>query len=150
LLTFEQFYNAKRLRQSCVTALERLEYLRYFRVALFHQKMNKVFQDYGECMRNENNIDDVLTLAWFKGWFGLTTITNNASKIKQPGQFEPHDQYVTEVGVQLLANAFSNHLQTKGYQINVSSAAEAQKMVLEFLKENEIKFYFDPKGSLQI
>ena len=149
LLTFEQFYNAKRLRQSCVTALERLEYLRYFRVALFHEKMNKVFQDYGECMRNENNIDDLLTLAWFKSWHGLGSITNNASKIKKPGNFEYHDQYVTEVGVQYLANAFTNHLEMKGDHINVNNTAEAQEMILEFLKENQIKFYFDPKGSLQ-
>ena len=44
LLTFLKFYDAKRLMQSGVTALERLEFISYFKVALFHGKMNKTFQ----------------------------------------------------------------------------------------------------------
>lgn len=42
LLTMERFYVAKRLRQGSVTAFERLEFLRFFRLELFHLKMNKV------------------------------------------------------------------------------------------------------------
>ena len=41
-LTFEKFYSAKGLSQTCVTALERFEFIKYFKVALFHMKMNKV------------------------------------------------------------------------------------------------------------
>ena len=41
LLTFQQFYVAKRLCQGSVTAVERLEFLRYFRIGLFHMKMSK-------------------------------------------------------------------------------------------------------------
>ena len=40
-MTFEKFWNAKRLSQTGVTALERKEYLAYFRIALFHTKMSK-------------------------------------------------------------------------------------------------------------
>ena len=40
-LTFEKFYVAKGLSQTCVTALERFEFIKYFKVALFHMKMNK-------------------------------------------------------------------------------------------------------------
>ena len=41
-LTFEKFYSAKGLSQSGVTALERKEFIKYFKIALFHLKMNKV------------------------------------------------------------------------------------------------------------
>ena len=41
-LTFEKFYSAKGLSQTCVKALERFEFIKYFKVALFHMKMNKV------------------------------------------------------------------------------------------------------------
>ena len=41
-LTFEKFYSAKGLSQTCVTALERFEFIKYFKLALFHMKMNKV------------------------------------------------------------------------------------------------------------
>ena len=40
-LTWQKFYDAKRSLQSAVTALERMEYVKYFKVALFHMKMNK-------------------------------------------------------------------------------------------------------------
>ena len=40
-LTFEKFYSAKGLSQTCVTALERFEFIKYFKLALFHMKMNK-------------------------------------------------------------------------------------------------------------
>ena len=40
-LTFQKFYDAKRSLQSAVTALERMEFINYFKVALFHMKMNK-------------------------------------------------------------------------------------------------------------
>ena len=40
-LTFQKFYDAKRSLQSGVTAIERMEFVKYFKVALFHMKMNK-------------------------------------------------------------------------------------------------------------
>ena len=40
-LTWQKFYDAKRALQSGVTALERLEFVKYFKIALFHMKMNK-------------------------------------------------------------------------------------------------------------
>ena len=87
-MTFWKFWDAKRLSQTGVTALERLEYLGNFRIALFHTKMSKIFMDYKASMRDEDNVDDVLTLSWFKAWLGLKSITNQESKIKKPGNFE--------------------------------------------------------------
>ena len=45
-LTFQKFYDAKRLMQPGVTAFERLEFLKYFKLALFHMKMNKVRKEH--------------------------------------------------------------------------------------------------------
>jgi hypothetical protein len=81
LLTFERFFLAKRSRKGSATALERLEYIRYFRVELFHLKMNKTFDDYKAAMKTEVNIDDVLTLGWFKGALGKISIIKNIYNI---------------------------------------------------------------------
>ena len=40
-LTWQKFYDAKRMLESSITALERKEYIKYFKLALFHMKMNK-------------------------------------------------------------------------------------------------------------
>ena len=82
-MTFQKFWDAKRLCQTGVTALERLEYLANFRIALFHTKMSKVFMDYKAAMRDENNVDDPLTMSHFKALLGLKNITNQESKIKK-------------------------------------------------------------------
>ena len=50
--------------------------------------MSKIFMDYKASMRDEDNVDDVSTLSWFKAWLGLKSITNQESKIKKPGNFE--------------------------------------------------------------
>lgn len=147
-LTFQRFFEAKRLCRTGVTAIERLEYLHYFRLALFHTKMSKVFMDYRACMVNDSNVDDILSLSWFKAYLGgLDRITNQESKIKKPGAFEFHDQFVTEVGIQFLINAFENFLEKNIDTVKVESELEAQKLILKFLDENGIVYYFDPEIS---
>ena len=98
LLTFERFYLAKRSRKASSTALERLEFIQYFRVELFHMKMNKTFDDYKACMKTDLNIDDVLSLGWFKGTLGMNSITNDASVMRKDGNFELHDQFISSIG----------------------------------------------------
>ena len=149
-MTFQKFFDAKRLCRTGVTALERLEYVHYFRLALFHTKMNKVFMDYKTCMISDENVnvDDVLTLSWFKAYLGgFDSITNQESKIKKPGSFELHDQFITELGLQFLTNAFENFLEMKGDTLKVESELDAQQLILDFLQENGIAFYFDPENS---
>ena len=47
LLTFQQFYVAKRLCQGSVTAIERLEFVRYFREAIkSDNRLNFNFKDF--------------------------------------------------------------------------------------------------------
>ena len=143
-LTFQKFYDAKRLLQPGVTALERLEFIKYFKVALFHMKMNKVIMDYRACMKNEDSIDDKLTLSWFRGWLGMDKkISNSESKMKKSGNFEIHDQFITELGIQFLANAFKNFLKNKSESINVNNGTDAQQLILDFLDESDIKYVFD-------
>ena len=146
-MTFWKFWDAKRLSQTGVTALERKEYLGNFRIALFHTKMSKIFMDYKASMKDEDNIDDILTLGWFKAWLGLKNITNQESKIKKPGSYEPHDQYITELGMQFMVNAFENFLATSNATIEITTEAQAEQLILDFLQQNEIKFYYDPGHS---
>ena len=99
-------------------------------------------QDYKSCMLSEVNIDDVLTVGWFKSWLGMK-ISNKAETIKRCGNFEVHDQFITECGFQLLVNAFENYLQRHPGVISVEDSSAAQKLVLDFLSESGIKFFLD-------
>ena len=88
--------------------------------------------DYGACMQDEDNITDQLTLNWFKAWLGgMDKISNSESNIKK--NFEIQDQYITEVGVQFLTNAFHNYIGENGVDINVNTKKEAQELILDFL-----------------
>jgi hypothetical protein len=98
-------------------------------------------------MKDEDNIDEILTLGWFKAWLGLKNITNQESKIKKPGSYEPHDQYITELGMQFMVNAFENFLATSNATIEITTEAQAEQLILNFLQQNEINFYYDPGHS---
>ena len=148
-LTFQRFYEAKRLCRTSVTAIERLEYLAHFRLALFHTKMSKTFMDYKACMVNDNNVDDPVTISYFKAYLGLDCISNQESKIKKTGAYEIHDQFVTEVGMQFLSNAFENYMEKNAETLNVETEADAQTLILDFLRQNQIFFYFDPESSVE-
>ena len=124
-LTFQRFYEAKRLCRTSVTAIERLEYLAHFRLALFHTKMSKTFMDYKACMVNDNNVVDILSVSWLKAYLGLDCISNQESKIKKTGAYEIHDQFVTEVGMQFLTNAFENYLDKNADKLSVESELDA-------------------------
>ena len=103
--------------------------------------------DYAACMKDEDNVDDKLTLAWFKGWLGgLDIISNTESKIKKMGNFELHDQFINELGIQFISNAFKNFLETNSDTISITDSAGAQKLILDFLDQNEIRFMFDSKN----
>ena len=96
------------------------------------------------------NIDDKLTLAWFKRWLGgLDIISNKESKIKKCGSFEVHDQFLSELGIQFLANAFKNYLENNSDSIDVTDSDKAQKLILDFLDKNEIRYFFAPNSEVE-
>ena len=98
--------------------------------------------DYGACMKDENNITDELSLSWFKAWLGgMDKISNSESNIKK--HFEIQDQYITELGVQFLTNAFQNYIGENGGEINVNTKKEAQDLILDFLDKSDIKYVFE-------
>ena len=106
--------------------------------------------DYGALMKNEDNIDDQLSLSWFKGWLGgLDIISNKEDRIKKPGCYEMHDQFINELGIQFLLNAFKNYLENHSDSFNVTSSDKAQSLILDFLDRNEIHFFYNPKGTVE-
>ena len=101
-------------------------------------------------MKDEDNIDDRLTLSWFKGWLGgLDIISNQESKIKKTGCFEMHDQFINELGIQFLSNAFKNYLENNSDSLSVTDSGKAQSLILDFLDKNEIRFFFDPDKGVE-
>jgi hypothetical protein len=104
--------------------------------------------DYRACMPDEDSIADKLTLSWFKAWLGgLDKISNSEDKIKKSGNFELHDQYITELGVQFLVNAFQNYLDKNTESLHVNTKAEAEKLIFDFLDKSDIKYVYDIKNA---
>lgn len=60
----------------------RLEYLGPFRLQLLHMKMKKIAQDYAECMKNENNFDDKLSVPWLSS-LSRVKVSNKSKDIKK-------------------------------------------------------------------
>ena len=101
--------------------------------------------DYKASMPCENNVDDIITLSYFKAYLGgLDIISNVESKIKKTGCFEVHDQFLTELGSQLLANAFYHYLEDKLDSISVTDRSSAEDLILNFLLEYKIHYLYDP------
>ena len=77
---------------------------------MLHLRMNKTIQDLECCMQTLVNVEDELSLGYFRTNPGLNQITNKAEEIKRCGQFEKHDQFLLEVGKEILISAFKTFL----------------------------------------
>ena len=62
----------------------------------------------------------------------------------KPGNFEIHDQFIMELGLQFLSNAFEHFLETTGDTLDVQNEADAEELILDFLAKYEIKFFYEP------
>ena len=118
LLTDVRFETCKRLRRMCVSATERFDYMNIFRLGTFHLYMNKVIQDIVAGMKQEVNVDEILSYGYFKTVLGLNHISNQPDFIKRDGNFEAHSQFCEEVGKELLIEAFKTFMKAPGCEIN--------------------------------
>ena len=143
LLTDVRFETCKRLRRMAVSAVERFDFLVYFRLGTFHMGMNKVIQDIQAGIKCEVNVEDTLSLGYFKTTLGLHHITNKADAIKKDGNFEYHAQFIEDIGTELLVEAFKHFVEKNDVHINETEDG-AVKLLLEFLKNLDIKYYYDP------
>ena len=142
-LTYERFESCKRLKQGSTSAFERYEFMPIFRIGMFHLRLNKTIQDYGCGMPVEVNIEDELSLGYFRTILGLNHISNNAENIKRCGEFERHDNFLLEVGKEILINGFKTFLTTyTAYSPRTTEGAK--NLIMKFLKKADIKFFYDP------
>ena len=112
---------------------------------MFHLRMNKSIQDLECGMPTEVNVDDELSLGYFRTYLGLNQITNKADNIKRCGEFEKHDQFLLEVGKEILIDAFKTFLRDNTASI-VKTTAGAISLILRFLSESDIKYFYDPEN----
>ena len=70
-LTKERFETCKRLAQSGASAVERFEFMPVFRIGMFHLRMNKTIKDLESCMPMLVNVEDELSLGYFRTTLGL-------------------------------------------------------------------------------
>ena len=148
LLTCDRFYVAKRLRRSAVTAYERLEYVKFFRPELFHLKMNKVQQDFAFTMNPDINAKDKLSVGWFNGLLDMSTkVTSNAATIKMSGCFELHDNFYMSIGKQFLLSGFKTFIKDIDLSQITQDFPSCKFLILEFLKNSGIEYFFDPESA---
>ena len=145
LLTDVRFETCKRMRRMAVTAVERFDFLKIFRLGTFHLGMNKVIQDVVAGMKSEVNVEDTLSLGYFKTTLGLHHITNNPDIIKKDGNFEHHSQFCEDIGSELLIEAFKTFVDKAEAPIEKTQDA-AVKFILDFLNTMDIKYYYDPEN----
>ena len=145
LLTDVRFESCKRLRRMGVSAVERFDFLKIFRLGTFHMHMNKIMQDIVAGMKAEVNVDDVLSLGYFKTVLGLQNISNSPDVIKKDGNYEYHSQFCEEIGTELLIGAFKTFADKSGEPVEKTEKA-AVKFILDFLEEVDIKYHYDPEN----
>ena len=106
-------------------------------------RMAKTIQDLVACMPTELNREDEISLGYFRTALGLNHITNNPNNIKK--DFEKHDQFVLDVGKEIIVNAFNTFLANSSKSFS-KDLAGATDMLLTFLSECDIKYYYDPNN----
>ena len=96
-------------------------------------------------MQSFVNIEDELSLGYFRTMLGLNNISNQAENIKRCGEFEKHDQFLLAVGKEMLVNAFKVFM--SGYKGTLTKTAEgARDLILSFLSASDIKYFWDPNN----
>ena len=80
----ERIEGAKRLRDTCTTAFERLDYVKLAVVGILHLQMNMTIQNVQQKMLLPTSTHDKLSLANIRtaSQGGLTFFTNDADKMK--------------------------------------------------------------------
>ena len=108
-------------------------------------KMKKISQDFSSCMKNEINLDDVLTLPWFAA-LTRVKVSNKGKDIKKNDEsFERHDQFIAAVQTCYLTNMFDNYVNAHpGKLDSVSNIKDVVKYVLDMLESFGIELFFDP------
>ena len=109
---------------------------------MFHLRMNKTIQDIECCMKSEVNVDDDLSLGYFRTILGLNRVTNNPDNIKRCGEFELHDQFVLEVGKEILIDAFKTYMESATIPAG-KNVEDAKNLILSFLQDSDIKYFYD-------
>ena len=145
LLTDVRFETCKRMRRMAVSAVERFDFLVYFRLRTFHMAMNKSIQDLVAGIKSEVNVEDTLSLGYFKTALGFNHISNVPEVIKKDGNFEYHSQFCEDVGVELLIEAFKEFAALNLNNDDIEETEEcAVELILDFLKKMDIQYFYDP------
>ena len=80
---------------------------------------------------------------YFRTVLGLNHISNKADNIKRVGEFEKHDNFLLEIGKEILVNAFKTYMGNTREPI-LKTPEGAQKLILKFLNKTDIKYFFNP------
>ena len=145
LLTVKMVQEAKLLMAGSATAFGRLQFLGPMRLQMLHMKMKKVSQDFSSCMKNEINLDDVLTLPWLAALTRIKVSNKGKDIKKNDDSFERHDQFIGAVQASYLANMFDNYLEQHPDKLeSVNNTPDVVRFILTMLEFFGIELFFDP------
>ena len=145
LLTVKMVLEAKKAMSNSSTAFGQLAFLGPFRIQLLHMKMRKISQDYGQCMPNLINFDDVVTLPWCAALCRFQVSNKGKDIKKNDSTFEKHDQFLAAVQASYLMNMFDNYQEfDEGRLRQIKDTDDIVSYVLDMLNYFGVQFYYDP------
>ena len=143
LLTLERIKGAKDARARSESHYECLDFVKLYRMGMWHAGLNKLIIDYHARMKDTDCLDDPLSLATLAGQVGFADgeITNDKDKILQ--SYEIHCQFLEACGKGAMMTGLASFKDTLEDGQYTRDKEGAKQLVRDFLKFCGITFYCD-------
>ena len=145
-LTIERIESAKRAQKGSVTCLERLDLITCTTSGMFHVDMSFVIYSYMGCMEHDRNLQDILSMAYFKLKLKKNWISNCSDTIKACGNFEEHRQFFESIGEAFLLEGIQSTIDKMVLDGEELEKTEEGAIIFfqKILSQNNIQLYYDP------
>ena len=144
-LTIDRIESAKRAQKGSVTCLERLDLISCSTSGMFHVDMNFIIYSFIGCMEDDRNLQDVLSLAYFKLKLKKNWISNCSDTIKACGNFEEHRQFFESIGEAFLLEGIQSTIDKMvldGEELEKTEEG-AISFYKKILAQNNIQLYYN-------
>ena len=143
LLTLERIKGAKDARARSDTHYECLDFVKLYRMGMWHAGLNKLIIDYHARMKDTDCLDDPLSLSTLASQVGFADgeITNERDKILQ--SYEIHCQFLEACGKGAMVTGLATFKDTLEDGQYTRDKEGAKQLVRDFLQFCGISFYCD-------
>ena len=108
--------------------------------------MSFVIYSYMGCMEHDRNLQDILSMAYFKLKLKKNWISNCSDTIKACGNFEEHRQYFESIGLAFFLEGIQSTMDNMVLEGEEVEKTEEGAIIFfqEILLQNNIQLYYDP------